>query len=91
MRDHTTKSGVSLSDDDIFEIAAELEAGVTVILPARPRGRPRLAFTDQGHSPSITARVPEDLLAKIRSEASENGVAVSEIVRQALAEHVARR
>lgn len=91
MSRYTTKSGVALTDDDILDIADELEAGLDVILPTKPQGRPRLSFKDSGHSPLLSVRVPADLLVAIRTEASETGVTVSQVVRLALEEHTGRR
>lgn len=91
MSTYTSKSGVALNDEDIHEIADELEAGLEVILPTKPQGRPRLSFKDSGHSPLLSVRVTDDLLLAIRTEASQTGVTVSEVVRLALEEHTGRR
>lgn len=45
----------------------------------------------QGDTKSMTLRMDEDLAGKVRTIADVEGTTVSEIIREALAEHVERR
>lgn len=54
------------------------------IVAAATRGRPALAETVNGHSPSINARVTPDIKDRLTRYTQEQGVSTSEVIREAL-------
>ncbi len=83
-----TKSGRPVDDDLIEQLADEAEAGYDVdeIVGRRgKRGRPRL-----GAAPSTveSVRLDPDLKARLAQRAQDEGVAVSEVIREALRHHL---
>lgn len=83
-----TKSGRPVDDDLIEQLADEAEAGYDVdrIVSRRgKRGRPRL-----GTAPSTveSVRLDPDLKERLVQRAEEEGVAVSEVIREALRHHL---
>ncbi len=83
-----TKSGTPIDDDLIENLAAEAEAGydVDAILAWRgKRGRPRL-----GSAPSTveSVRLDPDLKERLTRRAEDEGVPVSEVIREALRHHL---
>jgi len=83
-----TKSGRPVDDDLIEQLADEAEAGYNVdhIVSRRgKRGRPRL-----GAAPSTveSVRLDPDLKERLVQRAEAEGVAVSEVIRQALRHHL---
>ena len=83
-----TKSGKSITDELIEKLAAEAEAGYDVdeIIARRgKRGRPRL-----GAEPSTveSVRLDPDLKARLLERAEQDGVPVSEVIRDALRHHL---
>lgn len=83
-----TKSGKPIDDDLINEFAAEAEAGYDVdeIISRRgKRGRPAL-----GSAPSTveSVRLDPELKQLLARRAEEEGVPVSEVIRDALRQHL---
>lgn len=83
-----TKSGKPIDDDLINELAAEAEAGhdVDEIISRRgKRGRPAL-----GSAPSTveSVRLDPELKQLLARRAEEEGVPVSEVIRDALRQHL---
>ncbi|MGB3412907.1 MAG: CopG family transcriptional regulator [Microthrixaceae bacterium] len=84
---HTT-SGTPIDDDLIDKLAGEAEAGYDVneIIARRgTRGRPRL-----GSEPSTveSVRLDPELKERLVRRAEDDGVPVSEVIRQALRQHL---
>jgi len=83
-----TKSGTPITDDLIEELAREAEAGYDVdeIIARRgKRGRPRL-----GTEPSTveSVRLDPELKERLLRRAEDEGVSASEIIRDALRQHL---
>lgn len=83
-----TKSGTPITDETVAQLADEAEHGSDVdALVARrgKRGRPRL-----GSEPSSveSVRLDPELKALLVRRAEDEGVAVSEVIREALREHL---
>ncbi|GAC1532133.1 MAG: hypothetical protein NVS3B12_09320 [Acidimicrobiales bacterium] len=83
-----TKSGQIIDDDLIQKLADEAEAGydvAEVIARRGRRGRPRL-----GSAPSTveSVRLDPELKERLARRAEDEGVPASEIIRQALREHL---
>ena len=83
-----TKSGKPVDDDLIEKLAEEAEAGYDVeevIARRGQRGRPRL-----GAAPSTveSVRLDPDLKDRLARRAEEEGVPVSEVIREALRHHL---
>jgi Ribbon-helix-helix protein, copG family len=83
-----TKSGTPINDEMAEQLAAEAEHGYDVdALVARrgKRGRPRL-----GTEPSSveSVRLDPELKALLVRRAEDEGVPVSEVIREALREHL---
>lgn len=83
-----TKSGTPITDDLIEELAKEAEAGYDVdqIIARRGRrGRPRL-----GTEPSTveSVRLDPDLKARLLRRAEDDGTTASEVIREALRQHL---
>lgn len=83
-----TKSGRPVDDELIEQLAREAEDGYDVdeIVSRRgKRGRPRL-----GTAPSTveSVRLDPELKERLARRAEEDGVAVSEVIRQALRHHL---
>ncbi|MDO4820863.1 MAG: ribbon-helix-helix protein, CopG family [Rothia sp. (in: high G+C Gram-positive bacteria)] len=79
--------------DDFFEALdtatitprnAESIARAEKIVSAATRGRPALAETVSGHSPSINARVTPDIKERLTRYTQEQGLSTSEVIREAL-------
>jgi predicted HicB family RNase H-like nuclease len=84
---HTT-SGTPIDDDLIDKLAKEAEAGYdveTLIARRGKRGRPTL-----GSAPSTveSVRLDPELKEQLARRAQESGVPVSEIIREALRQHL---
>lgn len=84
---HTT-SGTPIDDDLIDKLSRQAEAGYDVdeIIARRgTRGRPRL-----GSAPSTveSVRLDPELKERLARRAQQDGVAVSEVIRQALRQHL---
>ena len=84
---HTT-SGQRIDDELIVELASEAEAGYDVeeIVTRRgKRGRPTL-----GSAPSTveSVRLDPELKERLARRAEDEGVAVSEVIREALRQHL---
>jgi hypothetical protein len=54
---------------------------------ARRRGRPSLSGSDR-HSPHVSARVPEDVRARLQARAEAEGKPVSAVIREAIEAYV---
>ena len=83
-----TKSGTPLTDDLIENLADEAEQGYDVddILDRRgKRGRPSLG---SGPSTVESVRLDPELKKRLTRRAEDEGVAVSEIIREALRHHL---
>jgi hypothetical protein len=83
-----TKSGTPITNELIEELAREAEAGYDVdeILARRgKRGRPRL-----GTEPSTveSVRLDPDLKARLLRRAKDEGMTASEVIREALRQHL---
>lgn len=83
-----TKSGTPITDDLIEELAKEAETGYDVdqIIARRgKRGRPRL-----GTEPSTveSVRLDPELKARLLRRAEDEGVPVSDVIREALRQHL---
>lgn len=83
-----TKSGRPIDDQLIEELADEAEAGYDpseIIARRGKRGRPAL-----GSAPSTveSVRLDPELKQLLTRRAEERGVAVSEVIREALREHL---
>ena len=83
-----TKSGTAITDDVIDKLADEAERGYDVdelIARRGKRGRPRL-----GAEPSTveSVRLDPDLKERLIRRAEEQGVPVSEVIREALRHHL---
>lgn len=83
-----TRSGKPITDELIEELADEAERGYDVdeILARRGRrGRPRL-----GSEPSTveSVRLDPELKERLVQRAEEEGVPVSEVIREALRQHL---
>ena len=63
---------------------AETVARAEKIVSAATRGRPALAETVSGHSPSINARVTPDIKERLTRYTQEQGLSTSEVIREAL-------
>ena len=83
-----TKSGTPITDALIEQLAKEAEAGYDVgeIIARRgKRGRPRLG-TDPSTVESV--RLDPELKARLLRRAADEGVPVSEVIREALRQHL---
>lgn len=83
-----TKTGTPITDELIEELAEEAEAGYDVdeIIARRgKRGRPRL-----GAEPSTveSVRLDPELKERLLRRAEDEGVSASEIIREALRQHL---
>ncbi|CCM64021.1 MULTISPECIES: CopG family transcriptional regulator [Candidatus Microthrix] len=83
-----TESGAPITDQMIERLADEAEAGFDVdeILARRgKRGRPRL-----GSAPSTveSVRLDPQLKQRLATRAKDEGVPVSEVIREALRQHL---
>jgi hypothetical protein len=83
-----TESGRPVDDDLIEQLADEAEAGYDpdeIVGRRGKRGRPRL-----GTAPSTveSVRLDPDLKARLLRRAEDEGVAVSEVIREALRHHL---
>lgn len=83
-----TEAGAPIDDALIAALADEADAGydVDAIIARRGRrGRPRL-----GAAPSTveSVRLDPDLKERLRRRAAQDGVPVSEVIRQALRRHL---
>jgi hypothetical protein len=83
-----TKSGASITDELVEKLADEAERGYDVdeIIARRGRrGRPRL-----GSEPSSveSVRLDPELKQRLIRRAEEDGVPVSEVIREALRQHL---
>jgi hypothetical protein len=84
-----TKSGKVIDDELVGELAREADAGYEVeeIIARRgKRGRPRL-----GEAPSTveSVRLDPELKEQLTRRAEQDGVSVSEVIRDALRQHLA--
>ena len=83
-----TRSGTPITDELIEQLADEAEAGYDVdqiIARRNKRGRPRL-----GSAPSTveSVRLDPELKAQLLRRADAEGVPVSEVIREALRNHL---
>jgi hypothetical protein len=83
-----TESGKPIDDDLVEKLADEAEAGydvADVIARRGRRGRPRL-----GSSPSTveSVRLDPELKERLARRAEDEGVPVSEVIREALRHHL---
>ena len=83
-----TRSGTPLTDDLIEKLADDAEAGYDVdeILGRRgKRGRPSLG---SGPSTVESVRLDPEMKARLAQRAEDEGVPVSEVIREALRHHL---
>jgi predicted HicB family RNase H-like nuclease len=83
-----TKSGKPIDDDVINQLADQAEAGYDVdeiITRRNKRGRPKL-----GSAPSTveSVRLDPELKERLAQRAQDEGVPVSQIIREALRHHL---
>jgi hypothetical protein len=83
-----TKSGTPITDELVEQLADEAERGYDVdelIARRGKRGRPRL-----GSAPSTveSVRLDPEMKARLLRRAAEQGVPVSEVIREALRHHL---
>ncbi len=83
-----TKSGRPIDDKLIEKLTAEADAGYDtdkIVTRRGKRGRPRL-----GAEPSTveSVRLDPDLKERLAQRAEDEGVAVSEVIREALRHHL---
>jgi len=83
-----TRSGTPITDEFIDQLADEAEAGYDVdqvIARRNKRGRPRL-----GAAPSTveSVRLDPELKDQLVRRATDEGIPVSEVIRQALRNHL---
>jgi hypothetical protein len=81
--EHRTRTGRTLSDDDIDAIARDLEeTGYDVeALKTRRRGRPTMG---SGPADVVPVRIDPELRAAIEARAEADHTTTSEIIREAL-------
>ena len=83
-----TKSGTPIDDDLINELADEATAGYDVdelIARRGKRGRPRLGA---GPSTVESVRLDPELKERLARRAEDEGVPVSEVIREAIRHHL---
>lgn len=83
-----TRSGTPLTDELVERLADEAEAGYDIdeILGRRgKRGRPSLG---SGPSTVESVRLDPELKARLAQRAEDEGVPVSEVIREALRHHL---
>lgn len=80
-----TESGTPITDDLIDQLADEAERGYNVDEISGKRGRPRL-----GSAPSTveSVRLDPELKERLTRRAEDEGVPVSEVIREALHHHL---
>lgn len=82
-----TKGGVELTPEVADALAKEAEEGYDLSKARwRPVGRPSLG--DEGPSPRINLRLPNDVYEAARLKAAERGESLSELVREAIRSYV---
>jgi len=87
-----TKDGRPLTDADLDRLAVEAEAGYDLTTWRPRRGRPSLTGASVGApSPKIEARVPATLRNEMARYAAEDGMSVSQVVRDLAEQYVAQR
>ena len=79
-----TRSGRTLSEDDIERLANELENGLDLSKWKTRRGRPPLDTAADAHAPRIAVRVPRDVHRRVLACAASEGRSISEVVRHLL-------
>ena len=79
-----TRSGRTLSEDDIERLAAEVEKGLDLSAWKTRRGRPPLDGAADAHAPRIAVRVPRDVHRRVVARAAREGRSISEVVRDLL-------
>jgi predicted DNA binding CopG/RHH family protein len=80
-----TRNGRPVTDADLDRMADEAEAGYDLSTWKRRPGRPSLSANNtSAHSPRITARLPEELRARVATRASAEGKSVSDVMRHLL-------
>lgn len=83
-----TKSGMPITDELVEELADEAERGYDVdelIARRNRRGRPRLGA---GRSTVESVRLDPELKQRLVRRAEDEGVSVSEVIREALLHHL---
>lgn len=87
-----TRGGRAVTDDDLDRMATEAEAGFDLSTWTPRRGRPSLGDGPSGvHAPRLATRVPQRLHDDVVRYAAEDGVSVSEVMRDLLEGYVRRR
>jgi predicted HicB family RNase H-like nuclease len=79
-----TRSGRTLSEDDIDKLAARVEKGLDLSAWRTRRGRPPLDASAESHAPKIAVRVPRDVHRRVVERATREGRSISEVVRDLL-------
>jgi len=86
-----TKSGRTLSDADVEQLAARAEKGIDLSAWTPRRGRPFLDAAAGERSERIAVRVPKALHHRVAARASKEGRSMSEVVRDLLEIYVSDR
>ncbi len=68
-----------------YTVRGEIEMGSTLRM-----GRPAKGTPSTGKTPSLTVRLPEGLRIQLEHRAHDEGVSVSELIRQSVAELLSR-
>jgi predicted HicB family RNase H-like nuclease len=82
----TSKDGTPITDELVEDLAREAEAGYD-LSRARRVGRRSLAGGD-GKSPRLNIRLTAELYERAAKRAQNDGLSLSELAREALAEYV---
>jgi hypothetical protein len=82
-----TKSGRTLTEEDLERLADDAEHGFDLAAWKPRRGRPSLDAEATGHSPRVGARVSQELYARATTRAASEGRTISDVVRALLEEY----
>jgi predicted HicB family RNase H-like nuclease len=79
-----TRSGQTLSEDDIDRLAATVNKGLDLSGWRARRRRPPLDAAADAHAPRIAVRVPREVHRRVVARAAREGRSISEVVRDLL-------
>lgn len=80
----TTRTGKTLTDAELDELARRAEAGFDLATWVPRRGRPSLEAGATEHSPRVSVRVPASLRDRAAERAAHEGRTISEVLRSLL-------